>query len=98
MASFTPSNLQFQSMGSMFLTIAVIESNVISGTDYWASGITDIKSINGSVYGASPCPSHTAFSISWTKTDGTIHIGKSLSSSGSGHTLWILSGGPDVKM
>jgi len=97
MASFTPSNLQINSMGSSKLTIATINGNILSGTDFWTSGITDIKSIVGSVYGSSDAMSNTAFSISWTATTGTIHIIKQVSSSTTGLTLWICSGGPDTK-
>jgi hypothetical protein len=81
-------------MGSTKLTIARIDGNVLSGTDYWSSGINDIKSINASVFGYSPCPTQTSFGLSWTVTDGTIHISKQLAASGTGHTLWICSGGP----
>ena len=98
MASFTPSNLQINSMGSSKLTIATINGSVISGTDFWSSGVNDIKSIVGQCYGQSTTPvSDTSFTISWTATDGTIHIRKALSSSGTGAILWICSGGPDTK-
>jgi len=95
MASFTPSSLSVQSMGSTKLTMATINANILSGTDYWTSGITDIKSIVGSVYGYVPdLSSGSGFSITWTASTGTIHIIKFLASSGSGLMLWISSGGP----
>jgi hypothetical protein len=95
MASFTPSNLMVQSMGSMRLTLARINVNILSGTNYWASGITDIKSILVQPWGGTPIvTSSSGFQIVWTATTGTIHLITDGSSSGSGYLLWVASGGP----
>jgi len=97
MAQFTPSALTVQSMGSMNLTIAHVNEDIISGTDYWASGITDIRSImqqawTGQLIGGSASP----MSVSWTASDGTIWSVKDRTVSDTGLILWILSGGPAV--
>ena len=97
MASFTPSSLTVQSIGSMNMTVAHVNANVISGTDYWTSGITDIKSIQSTTWGVpTGTPSNSNCAISWTASTGTIHITKPLISSGTGVILWVVSGGPAI--
>ena len=97
MAQFTPSSLTFQSMGSMNLYMAHVNANVISGTDYWTSGITDIKSIAATTWGVpTGTPSNSGCAVSWTASTGTIHITKPLISSGTGVMLWVAAGGPSL--
>jgi hypothetical protein len=97
MAQFTPSALTVQSIGSMNMTIAHVNANVLSGTDFWSSGLTDIKSIQISTWGTpTGTPSNSACAVSWTSTSGVIHITKPLISSGTGAMLWIVSGGPST--
>ena len=95
MAAFTPSSLTVQSMGSMNLRIAHVDEDIISGTNYWASGITDIRSIMICCLGGTAVnASSSELSVSWTTTDGTIHIVADGAMSNTGYALWVLSGGP----
>lgn len=97
MAQFTPSSLTFQSLGSMNLTIGSVNANVISGTDQWVSGITDIRSVILQPWtGASLPTSSSGFSVSWTASTGTIWTIKDRTFSGSGLIMWVLSGGPSL--
>ena len=95
MASFTPSNLQVTSMGSTKLTIARVDGDIISGTNYWASGITDIKSVMTCMYGGTAMvASSSVLQVTWTKTDGTIHLLNDNSITDTGYIFWVISGGP----
>ena len=99
MASFTPSSLQITSMGSTKLTIGHVNSDIISGTNYWSTGITDIKSLMICQYGSVPMvASSVALQITWTTTDGTVHVINDNSATDTGYIIWIISGGPDVKV
>jgi len=95
MAQFTPSSLSVQSLGSMNLTIAHLNQDIMSGSDYWTSGITDIRSIMCQSWGGPVLVSSTTnHSISWTASNGTIWSMKDRTISDSGFIFWILSGGP----
>jgi len=97
MAAFTPSALTVQSMGSMNLTIAHLDADIISGTNYWASGITDIRSIMVGSRSGIPITGTTGpISVEWTASNGTIHTLFDRTLSNTGLILWILSGGPAV--
>jgi len=95
MAAFTPSALTVQSVGSMNMTIAHVNEDIISATNYWSSGIDSIRSIMPCYRGGTKIVgSANALQVSWTATDGTIHVVSDLSMSGTGLALWILHGGP----
>ena len=95
MAQFTPSALTVQSMGSMKLTIGHLNEDIISGSDYWTTGITDIRSVMCQPWGGSPIvASTTGHSVSWTASSGTLWHMKDRTMSDSGYIFWILSGGP----
>lgn len=97
MAQFTPSSLTFQSLGSMNLTIGHVNANVISGTDNWNTGITDIRSVICQPWGGAAIVASTdGFSVSWTSTSGVLWSIKDRSTSGSGYIFWVLSGGPSL--
>lgn len=97
--AFTPSNLALAQLGSLKLTIATCNSGTVSGTDYWTSGIPDIIGVLP-VLGAGSAGSITdlatqtssTYAITWTGSTGTIHLMSHLSNSGSGLTLFVLSG------
>ena len=95
MAAFTPSALTVQSVGSMNLTIAHVNEDIISGTNYWTSGITDIRSVMPAMWGGTALDASSTFLVvSWTATTGTVHVVTDDSQSNTGYILWILSGGP----
>jgi hypothetical protein len=95
MASFTPSALTVQSVGSMNMTIAHFNEDILSGTNYWASGINGIRSIQATMFGGTALTaSSTYLVVSWTASNGTIHIVTDDSQSNTGYALWVLSGGP----
>ena len=98
MASFTPSSLTFQSLGSMNLTIAHLNEDIISGTDYWTSGIPGIRSVMVNYYSGTPLMGSTScLSVVWTASSGTIWTIMDRTSSNTGLEMWILSGGPSTK-
>ena len=96
MAQFTPSALTTQSMGSMNLTIAHVNEDIISGTNYWTTGITDIRSIMVCARGGTALVhSSNALSVTWTASSGVLHIVTTdAGNSNTGYAIWILSGGP----
>ena len=97
MAQFTPSALTVQSMGYMNLTIAHVNEDTISGTNYWSTGITDIRSIMVCQRGGTAVvASSNAISVTWTQTSGVLHIVSDVSMSNAGYAIWIASGGPAV--
>lgn len=97
MASFTPSALTVQSMGSMNLTVAHVNEDILSGTNYWSSGITDIKSVMATMWGGTALTASSTFVVvSWTASNGTLHLVTDGSQSNTGYIFWILSGGPST--
>lgn len=99
MASFTPSSLQITSMGSTKLTIGHVNGDIISGTNYWSTGITDIKSVMACMYGGTAMvASSSVLQVTWTASNGTIHLLNDESITDTGYILWVISGGPDVKV
>lgn len=97
MAAFTPSDLTVQSMGSMNLHIAHWDEDILSGTNYWASGIQGIRSLMICCLGGTSInASSSELSVSWTASNGTIHIVTDGAMSNTGYSLWVLSGGPAV--
>jgi hypothetical protein len=98
MASFTPSSLQITSMGSTKLSIAHINEDIISGTNYWTTGITDIKSCMAMYKGGTlMVASSSNLMVTWTASTGTIHLINDASYTDTGYILWVISGGPDIK-
>ena len=98
MAAFTPSNLYVSSIGSAKLSVAHINEDIISGTNYWDSGIPDIISVMPTMMGGTDINvSSASLVVSFTATDGTIHIVNDPACSNTGYALWVLSGlGQDV--
>jgi hypothetical protein len=89
MAAFTPSNLYVVSLGSAKLSIAEVDEDILSGTNFWTSGIPDIVSVMPA--------SSSALVVSWTASSGTIHVVNDASLSNTGYVLWVVSGlGQDV--
>ena len=75
MASFTPSALTVQSMGSMNITIAHVNEDILSGTNYWTTGLTDIRSVQAQLWGGTALTaSSTYLVVSWTQSSGTLHV------------------------
>ena len=95
MASFTPSNFAIANLGSTKLTIGHINEDILSGSNYWTTGITDIKSVICQAWTGAPLVQSTSvISVSWTASSGTVNIVTDASISNTGFILWILSGGP----
>ena len=95
MASFTPSALTVQSIGSMRLVVAHWDEDILSGTNYWASGIDDIRSAMICCRGGTAInASSSELSVTWTASNGTIHIVTDGAMSNTGYALWVLAGGP----
>ena len=88
--AFTPSNLSIAQLGSLKITIADINANVVSASDLWTSGIPDIHAVIPimTTFSASSSP----LSISYTGTTGTIHIVRILSETTVAIKLLVLSG------
>ncbi len=92
--SFTPSNLQTASLGSINLTIATQVASTASGTDIWTSGIPDIQSIIP-IYTTSlgtGFPTDVSFAVSFTQSTGTVHLIRNNGMSASSFVLLVLSG------
>ena len=97
MAQFTPSALTVQSMGSMNITIAHVNEDIMSGTNYWSTGLTDIRSVMVCNRGGTALTaSSNAMSVIWTQTSGVVHIVADRTNSNTGFALWVLSGGPST--
>ena len=92
---FTPSALTVQSMGSMNMTVAHLNADIVSGSDYWVSGITDIRSIMVQSWSGIPITGTTGvLAVTWTASTGTIWTLIDRTMSNTGLILWIMSGGP----
>jgi hypothetical protein len=86
-------------MGSTKLTIARISEDIISGTNYWATGIPDIRSVMASYYGGTLMVASSGnLMVTWTASNGTIHVINDASCTNTGYILWVISGGPDVNV
>jgi hypothetical protein len=71
MAAVTPTVTNL-SLGSVSGKLAYFNS--VNSGDYWASSITDIVAIFGSIVGAGSTASTTSISTSWTATSGMIYL------------------------
>ena len=90
--AFTPSYIRVASVGSLKLTIGECNANLVSATDYWASAITDIVSVWTQDSTTGNLISSPGASVSFTASTGTIHFIRSVANTGSGLTIYILSG------
>lgn len=92
--TFTPSNLYLISMGSVNLHIARVNATaLISGPAYWTSKIPSIISVIGNSETGASRDSGCGLMVSFTQTNGVVHVNRALIQSDSGITIWVASGG-----
>ena len=90
--AFTPSNLYITNMGSVQCTIAKVNASITSGTNNWASGITDIVAIQCQSQEPYVSGSASALTASYTASNGTIWLTNPLHASGTPFTFFVYSG------